>query len=200
LNDWKLQIPGPKDIFDLRNYASKYFYLNESNEMVFWLNSAEKGTTKNAIFIRSELRHLLNWYVDGYYKMAGVLRVESKLHPNKVTVMKIHGFTKPGEYAPTLVRVALNNGNLFAYLNKSNFPKDIKRILLASNVERQIFECSILVNEGYLTIKINGEEKLTHDISYWKYKNYFKAGCYPQSHKGEIKVMFKELTVWINNK
>lgn len=199
LNGWKLQIPGPKDIFNLDNFAAEYFYLNKDNEMVFWLNSAGKGVTKNAKFIRSELRHLANWSIHGHYKMRGILRVESKLAPDKVTVMKIHGFTKPGAYAPTLVRIALNEKDLFAYLNKSNTPKDTMRILLASKIDRQLFKCLIEVNKGYLTIKVNDEEKLARDVSYWKYKSYFKAGCYPQSRNGEVKVMFKELSVWINH-
>lgn len=199
LNGWKLQIPGPKDIFNLDNYATEYFYLNKDSEMVFWLNSAEKGATKNTKFIRSELRHLSNWSIDGHYKIRGILRVESKLEPDKVTVMKIHGFTKPGAYAPTLVRIALNDKDLFAYLNKSNTPKDTMCILLASKIDRHLFKCLIEVNKGYLTIQINDKEKLAHDVSYWKYKSYFKAGCYPQSRNGEVKVMFKELSVWINH-
>jgi hypothetical protein len=198
LKGWKLQIPGPKDIFNLDNYATKYFYLNKYNEMVFWLNSAEKGATKNTKFIRSELRHLTNWSIDGHYRIRGILRVESKLYPDKVTVMKIHGFTKPGGYAPTLVRIALNDKELFAYLNRSNTPKDTMGILLEEKVDRQLFKCLIEVNKGYLTIKVNGKEKLAYDVSYWKYKSYFKAGCYPQSQNGEIKVMFKELSIWID--
>jgi hypothetical protein len=199
LNGWKLQIPGPKDILNLDNYATEYFYLNKDNEMVFWLNSAEKGATKNSTFIRSELRHLSNWSIHGHYRIRGILRVESKLEPDKVTVMKIHGFTTPGAYAPTLVRIALNDKDLYAYLNKSNTPKDTTGILLASKIDRQLFKCLIEVNKGYLTIKVNDKEKLARDVSYWKYKSYFKAGCYPQSRKGEVKVMFKELSVWIDS-
>lgn len=198
LNGWKLQIPGPKEIFNLDNYATEYFYLNKDSEMVFWLNSAEKGATKNTKFVRSELRHLSNWSIHGYYKISGILRVESKLEPDKVTVMKIHGFTKPGEYAPTLIRIALNDKDLFAYINKSNTPKDTMRVLLAPKIDRQLFKCIIEVNRGYLTIKVNDKEKFTHDVSYWNYKSYFKAGCYPQSRIGEVKVMFKALSVSIN--
>jgi len=195
---WKLQVPGPKDISNLENYASEYFYLGKDNEMVFWLNSAEKGTTKNAKFVRSELRHLSNWTIDGFNKIEGILKVESRLNPDKVTVMKIHGFTKPGEYAPTLLRIALNDGNLLAFLNRSDTPKDIRSILLASKIDNLLFKCSIEVSKGHLTIKINDEVKFVHDISYWTYKNYFKAGCYPQSLKGEVKVKFKELSIWID--
>ena len=37
LQQWKLQIPGPKEIKDLKNYSSEYFYLNKAKEMCFHL-------------------------------------------------------------------------------------------------------------------------------------------------------------------
>src|SRR6516162_1997348 len=58
LRQWKLQIPGPKEIKTLTNYSSPYFHLNADNEMCFHLDAAEKGTTPNSHYVRSELRHL----------------------------------------------------------------------------------------------------------------------------------------------
>jgi hypothetical protein len=194
LSNWKLQIPGPLDIINLENYASKYFYL-KNDKMVFWLDSSEKGTTKNTIFIRSELRHLLNWNTDENHKMKASLKINSDLSPNKATVLKIHGFTNIGEYAPTLIRIAYNYGDLFAFINKSGIQKDIEKILLIKDIGNNFFQCEIIVYNKSLIININGIEKINKDISYWKYKNYFKAGCYPQSHNGEIEVIFDSLYV-----
>ena len=58
LHGWKLQVPGPLEVKNLRNYASGYFFLNASREMCFSLDAAEKGTTPNTKYVRSELRHL----------------------------------------------------------------------------------------------------------------------------------------------
>lgn len=193
LNGWKLQIPGPKDINALKAYASNYFYLNKKGEMVFSLDSSEKGSTRNSVFVRSELRHLSNWYINKNCSLIATLRVESNLSPDKVTVLKIHGYIKKGIYAPTLVRIALNDGDLYAYLNKSNYPKDTQRFLLLSNIEKEKFRCVVSVINKTLVIKVNEKERFRYDISYWKYKNYFKAGCYPQAHKGKVKVFFSEL-------
>jgi hypothetical protein len=193
LNGWKLQIPGPKDIYALYAYASQYFYLNKQGEMVFSLDSSEKGSTKNSVFVRSELRHLSNWYINRNCSLIATLRVESNLSPDKVTVLKIHGYVEKGIYAPTLVRIALNDGDLYAYLNKSNHPKDTKRFLLLPDIENNTFRCVVSVINKKLIIKVNEKERFRHNISYWKYKNYFKAGCYPQAHKGKVKVFFSEL-------
>ena len=38
-----------------------------------------------------------------------------------------------------------------------------------------------------------GEEKLARDLSYWKFSNYFKAGCYPQATQGTVQVFFRKL-------
>src|SRR5713226_6937944 len=63
LQQWKLQIPGPKEIKTLKNYSSTYFRLNAEKEMCLHLDTAEKGTTPNTHYVRSELRHLPEWDV-----------------------------------------------------------------------------------------------------------------------------------------
>src|SRR5215475_6869879 len=37
LRQWKLQIPGPKEIKNLKGYSSEYFHLNAEQEMRFYL-------------------------------------------------------------------------------------------------------------------------------------------------------------------
>src|SRR5580700_5642377 len=70
LHEWKLQVPGPKEIKDLRNYSSDYFHLAANKEMCFHLDAAEKGTTPNTHFVRSELRHLPDWGVGDAHTMS----------------------------------------------------------------------------------------------------------------------------------
>jgi len=86
LKEWKLQIPGPKDILNLENDSSQYFYLNKNTVMVFWVDCSEKGTTKNIVYVRSELRYLLNWKIDENCKRTAILRIILNLYPNKITI------------------------------------------------------------------------------------------------------------------
>ena len=44
-----------------------------------------------------------------------------------------------------------------------------------------------------LVILVNGEEKLNRTLAYWKFFNYFKAGCYPQATTGTADVFFRKL-------
>ena len=44
-----------------------------------------------------------------------------------------------------------------------------------------------------LTISVNGQQKLSRNLAYWKFSNYFKAGCYPQTTEGTVDVMFRKL-------
>ena len=41
LHQWKLQIPGPKEIKSLKSYSSDYFHLNAHKELCFKLDAAE---------------------------------------------------------------------------------------------------------------------------------------------------------------
>ncbi len=41
---------------------------------------------------------------------------------------------------------------------------------------------------------MDNERKLSRDLAYWKFPNYFKAGCYPQATKGTVEVVFRKLT------
>src|SRR5258708_1492756 len=77
LRGWKLQVPGPIEVKDLRNYSSGYFFLNGNREMVFALDASEKGTTENTKYVRSELRHLPDWTVDANHTLTGEVRVVS---------------------------------------------------------------------------------------------------------------------------
>jgi hypothetical protein len=193
LSCWKLQIPGPKDIRDLSAYTSDYFYLNDAKELCFHLDAAEKGTTPNAKYVRSELRHLPNWAVGGSHTLSGEFRAVSALTPDKVTAMQIHGITSDGGDAPPLLRVAVNAGDLVALFKTDVSGKNENKVALKEKLGAQWVKVVIAVTNSQLTITVDGQEKLSRSLAYWTHHNYFKAGCYPQAKQGTADVVFRSL-------
>ena len=193
LHEWKLQVPGPHEFKDLRNFSSGYFFLNGSREMCFSLDSAEQGTTPNTKYVRSELRHVPDWTADTSHTLTGEVRVVSHLQPDKVTVLQIHGVTAEGDNAPPLLRIALNNGNLYAAVKPDSTGDKTDMVLLKPGVKTDYVKVAIVVKDHQLRVLVDGEEKLARDLSYWKFSNYFKAGCYPQATQGTVQVFFRKL-------
>ncbi|MDR3401522.1 MAG: polysaccharide lyase family 7 protein [Chthoniobacter sp.] len=193
LRGWKLQVPGPLEVKDLRTYSSGYFFLNGSKEMCFSLDAAEKGATPNTKYVRSELRHIPDWTVDGTHTLTGEVRVVSHLQPDKLTVLQIHGITPEGDNAPPLLRIAINHGDLYAALKPENSGDKTDMVLLKAGVKTSYVKVAIVVKSGQLHIAVDGQEKLVRDLSYWKFSNYFKAGLYPQATQGSAQVFFRSL-------
>jgi hypothetical protein len=193
LHDWKLQVPGPLEVKNLHDYSSGYFFLNSNREMAFALDAAEKGTTPNTKFVRSELRHLPNWTVDSNHTLTGEVRVVSHLEPDKLTVLQIHGITAEGDNAPPLLRIAVNHGDLFAELKADATGAKTESILLKKGLKNDYAKVAITVKGGQLSVDVDGEQKVSRDLSYWKFSNYFKAGLYPQATKGTAEVYFRSL-------
>jgi hypothetical protein len=195
LQEWKLQIPGPLEVKQLAGYSSGYFHLNKNREMVFTLDAAEKGPTPNTKYVRSELRHLPNWRVDESHSLSAELKAVCRLDPDKVTVLQIHGIAEDGGDAPPLLRIALNGGDLFAMLKPGNEGERTDSILLKKGVATNWFKVEISVKNRRLLIAVDNQQKLSRSLAYWKYPNYFKAGCYPQAVQGTAEVSFRKLTV-----
>ena len=197
LQGWKLQIPGPLEVKDqaLRRYSSGYFFLNAEREMCFSLDAAEKGTTPNTKYVRSELRHLQDWTVEGVHTLSGEVRVVSSLKPSKVTVLQIHGITPEGDNAPPLLRVALNDGDLYAVMKTDAAGSKTESSLLKRKVGAGYVSVTVHVDHGILSVAVDGEKKVSRDVSAWKFANYFKAGCYPQATEGNVQVFFRKLSV-----
>jgi hypothetical protein len=193
LSVWKLQIPGPKEVKDLKTYSSEYFERTPEGWIVFHLDCAEKGHTPNTKYVRSELRHLPNWDVSGTHVLSGTVSVDSSASPDKVTVLQIHGITDQGDNAPPLLRVAVDNGDVYAHIKPDNSGDKTEHVKMLSGVGKNFFECEIRIEHKRMIILVNGKEKVNRDLSFWKYPNYFKAGCYPQALKGKVNVTFKAL-------
>jgi hypothetical protein len=195
LRGWKLQVPGPLEIKELQNYSSGYFFLNSSREMCFSLDAGEKGTTPNTKYVRSELRHLADWTAEGSHVLTGEVRVVSHLQPDKVTVLQIHGITPDGDNAPPLLRIALEDGDLYAAIKPDNTGDKTDSVLLKRGVKSGYVRVAVIVRSGKLRVTVDGQEKLVRDLSFWKFSNYFKAGCYPQATQGTVQVFFRKLKV-----
>ncbi|MEO6739330.1 MAG: polysaccharide lyase family 7 protein [Chthoniobacteraceae bacterium] len=195
LREWKLQIPGPLEIKQLAGYSSPYFFLNKSREMVFHLDAAEPGTTPNTKYVRSELRHLPNWHISEPHNLSAEVKVLSHLDPEKVTVLQIHGIQEDGSDAPPLLRIALNHGDLVAMIKPDNEGERTDSIPLKKGVGANWFKVEIAVKNRSLVISVDGAQKVTHSLAYWKYPNYFKAGCYPQATQGTADIFFRKLSV-----
>jgi hypothetical protein len=195
LHAWKLQIPGPIEIKALQNYSSNYFNLSPEKEMCFHLDAAEKGATKDAHYVRSELRHLPNWHTGESHSLSAEVRAISHLTPDKITVMQIHGINPDGTDAPPLLRVAVNKGDLVAVIKTNSEGDEGETVPLLKGLGSEYAKVEVTVKSKMLKITVNGAPKLERNLSFWKYMNYFKAGCYPQSNEGTVDVMFRKLTV-----
>ncbi len=194
LKQWKLQIPGPLEVKQLAGYADAYFFLNKNREMVFKLDAAEKGATTNARYVRSELRHLPVWRVTESHTMSAEVRAESHLDPDKLTVLQIHGIQEDGSDAPPLLRVTLNGGDLVAMTKSDNEGERTETTLLKKGAGANWMKIEITVKKSQLTTTVDGQQRLSQNIAFWKYPNCFKAGCYPQSVQGTAEVSFRKLS------
>jgi hypothetical protein len=195
LRNWKLQIPGPIDIKKLQGYSSGYFHLNAAKEMCFCLDAAEKGTTPSAHYVRSELRHLPNWKIETEHSLSGEFRVASKLTPDKVTTMQIHGITEQGADAPPLLRIAVNKGDLVAVIKIDAEGDKVEMVVLKKQLGAGFVKVDIVVKQKQLSIAVDHAPKVTRSLAFWKFNNYFKAGCYPQATQGTAEVVFRSLRV-----
>ena len=195
LKGWKLQIPGPSEVKDLKGYTSDFFHLDADKSISFDLDASETGTTSNAIYVRSELRHLANWETNTKHSLSTQTKVSCDIPDYKVTVMQVHGINRNNSDAPVLLRVALVKGDLYAFFKSDNSGVKTDKQLLQANVGNQYFKTEIQIEASKLSIKVNGKECFKKDVSYWTYLNYFKIGCYPQQNTGKFKINIKDITV-----
>jgi hypothetical protein len=162
--------------------------------MHFHLDAAEKGATPNTPYVRSELRHLPEWTADEAHTLSGEFRVVSALSPDKVTALQIHGITADGGNAPPLLRIAVQSGDLVAVLKTDSAGKKNDAATLKKQVGTRYVKVDVSVKNRQMTIAVDGQVKLTRSLDYWKFHNYFTAGCYPQAKQGTADVFFRTLS------
>ena len=193
---WKLQIPGPLDVKALNNYTNSHFYLAADTTLCFNLDAAEQGHTENTHYVRSELRHELNWPTNSKHEISARVKVTTNLTDYQVTVVQIHGITVDNENAPPLLRVAMFNGDVYAYLKSDAEGKKTDKILLASDMNQKYFDVKVKMDNSHLRVYINGRECMHKQLYYWNFNNYFKLGCYPQGVEGLFKIYFKSFSAY----
>ena len=192
---WKLQIPGPLDVKELNNYTNSHFFLASDTTLCFNLNAAEQGHTENTHYVRSELRHELNWATDTKHEILARVKVTTNQTNYQVTVVQIHGITLDNQNAPPLLRIAMFNGDVYAYLKSDVSGVKTEKILLASDIKEKYFDVKVKMEDSHLRVSINGRESLHKQLYYWNFNNYFKLGCYPQGVQGVFKIYFKSFWV-----
>ncbi|MBJ7259503.1 MAG: hypothetical protein JHD33_08180 [Chthoniobacterales bacterium] len=67
--------------------------------------------------------------------------------------------------------------------------------LLREGPGGDFLKIDVVVEGGHLTISIEGEETVRCNLGFWKFRNYFKAGSYPQATEGAADVVFRRFTV-----
>ena len=195
LDTWKLQIPGPLEIKDLKNYASSHFYLTKEGFMHFHLDAAEKGTTPNTTTVRDELRNLQHWKITENHELSAIIRIKCTITDFKVTIAQIKCTTENDESAPPFLRLAFDGKNLYAYLKENVNSDKATKILLKPDVGDMFVAVNIKVKDKRLIITVDDAEVLSKDVSYWPLNNHFKLGCYPQQTTGIFDVDVKKMVV-----
>lgn len=190
LTNWKLQELSTRGIVNLTKYASPCFFLTADDLICFDVDTAQEATS-----YRSELRHKHNWNTGENHEMSATLKVKYAVKNFRLTLIQIHGITDSKEFPPPVLRIVVINGNLFSITKKDIAAIENKKTLLKKNISDSFFDLSIKVENAVLTVGIDGKELLNQDISFWKYKNYFKIGCYPQTKEGRFQVYVKKFHV-----
>lgn len=195
LTNWKLQIPGPVEIKDLKGYASPYFYLTPEGFMHFHLDASEKGTTPNATHVRDELRNLQNWKIIENHQLSTIIRVKCSISDFNVTIIQIKCVTDNNDNVPPFLRVAVEGKNLYAHLKENVNNNKGTKILLKSDVNDMFLSINVKVKDKKLIIAVDDSEVLSRDVSYWVLNNHFKMGCYPQQSEGVFDIDVKNIVV-----
>ena len=190
LDSWKFESPTGANIKELNGFSSKYFYLTDDNLMCFGIDSNNTSTKS----LNNEIRHLSNWTVNSSHYLEATMKVTASPKLYKLVVAQIYGINENnGDVAP-LLRVMIENGNLYAHIKKDKQNNEV--ILLKENVIDTFFTMKLKVEDKKLSIDINGQKTINKNIGFWDYKNYFKLGAFPQAKIGDFTVSVKNLSVY----
>ena len=190
LGAWKFESPTGANIKDLNGFSSKYFYLSDENLLCFDIDTNNTSTKS----LNNELRNLNNWYVNSTHQLSVTMKAIASPKSYKLVVAQIYGIDDSNVDVASLMKLVIEDGNLYAYIKKNNQSNDI--ILLKENVINKFFSFDINIDNKNLSIQIDGEEMVSRNVGFWNYRNYFKVGAYPQSKYGEFQVYLNNLSVY----
>ncbi|NPA11757.1 MAG: polysaccharide lyase family 7 protein [Epsilonproteobacteria bacterium] len=158
-----------------QNYSSRY-YKKEGNKYTFYVCGKKH---------RSEFRFKKLFVFPSFTSM----RAKVKLIPlgaEKFTFMQIHtykGINKP------LLRLALYKGKIKAFIRTDS---GVKKVVF-KDYDGGWMDVEVKIKGNDLIIRVDDKTFKT-DVSYWKYKDYFKLGVYLQSN-GCARAVFKNIEV-----
>lgn len=190
LESWKFESPTGANIKELSGFSSKYFYLTEDNLMCFDIDSNNTSTKS----LNNEIRHLSNWYINSNHYLEASMKVTASPKLYKLVVAQVYGMNESNIDIAPLLRIMIENGNLYAHIKKNKQNNEI--VLLKENVVDNFFTIKIETENKNLSIKIDGEKVLNRSVEFWDYKNYFKLGAFPQAKIGDFRVFIRNLSVY----
>lgn len=191
---WKLQYPaesnsgGQLEQANLTNWENWYFY-DSSSTVAFRVNCDQGGTSDNSEDRRSELRQTKNagWTVSGSHSFTCTFKVYN-VSLTEQTMMQIHDDPNLSSGAPNkpLLRIIAAGTTLKAkYKTDKNGVNTATVTLKSGLTSGQYNTVKVTVSSGKLYVYVNGTVNSTlngKDISFWTWKNYWKAGVYSQDH------------------
>ena len=195
LDNWKLQLPGPVEIKELKDYSDRHFYLTDENYMHFHLDAAEKGPTPNAVHVRAELRNLEKWKIDEDHSLSATMRVGCDSGNFRVTILQIKCQAPNEESAPPFLRIAAEGKNLYAFLKEDAHTNKGTKFLLKTGITNRFFQIDLRIRDKKLLVFADGVEVLRKEVGYWKLDNHFKMGVYPQQSFGVFDLDVKQFSV-----
>jgi hypothetical protein len=196
LSGWKLQIPGGTSMATISSveltegYESRFFSV-DGEWILFSLDAAERGTSANTTYVRSELRHEKNWNSEETHELEVTIRAEAEVTTAGYTVAQIHKLIVDSDTSPTL-RIEIKNGYIQAVIKDNG---KYETINLKPYADGAAFKLKLRVEAGTLTVSIDERLMLTRTLSVWPGSSYFKTGCYPQAHSGFFRVWIQDISV-----
>jgi len=174
-------------------HSSEYFYVVDEDKIAF---------TQEGYLKRTELRH----ETDRNFMSANqIFHTRLKIAEQtceQVTVVQIHDNGNiSGNPNKPLLRIYKHTNkdskvnHLWAAIKTDDGGENTDHFDLGEDAG-DYFDCDVVVEEGYLKIYINDEQKVSHDISYWTYSSYWKNGVYLQD-EGTATAYFDEMTLTV---
>lgn len=190
LGAWKFESPTGTNIKELNGFSSKYFYLTDDNLMCFDIDSNNTSTKS----LNNEIRHLSNWTVNSNHYLEATMKVTASPKLYKLVVAQIYGINENNVDVAPLLRIMVENGNLYAHIKKNSQNNDV--VLLKENITDNFFTMKLKVENKKIIVSIDGKEVVNRDVGFWNYKNYFKLGAFPQAKIGDFKVSVENFSVY----
>lgn len=191
---WKLQYPaesndgGMLEQANLTNWENWYFYDSSSN-IAFRVHCDQGGVSPGSTDRRSELRQTKNagWTVTGTHEFQTTFKVYN-VSLTEQTIIQIHDDPALMSGSPNkpLLRIMAQGTTLkAAYKTNSSGSSTSTCTLKTGLTSGQFNTIKVRVADSKLYVYVNGTVNSTlngFNISFWTWKNYWKAGIYSQDH------------------